>query len=150
MAENDPRTRQTPVILLLATATVLAAVSGVASLAREVAELGPRVGDVIVFGPTHPSPFESIARLTASRPGRAQCVLDLAIIQRSGGSLVVEQRGTGPDRFYRAHWAGPLTSEKATDCGTDADLTLSPQDMTAIATAAGGLAVDTTAGLRLR
>ena len=57
MASIEPKTRQIPLTLLLATATVLAAISGVASLAREAAELGPRVGDVIVFGPTHPSPF---------------------------------------------------------------------------------------------
>jgi hypothetical protein len=150
MASIEPKTRQIPLTLLLATATVLAAISGVASLAREAAELGPRVGDVIVFGPTHPSPFDSTARLTANRPDRAGCVLDLALIQQSGGSLVVEQRGTGPNRFYRAHWAGPLTSEKATDCGNDADLTLSAKDMTTVATAAGDLNLDSTTAMRLR
>jgi hypothetical protein len=150
MSANNPKTRQTPLTLLLATATMMAAISGVAGLAREAAELGPRVGDVIVFSPSHPSPFDSIARVAANRTGRAGCVLDLALIQQFGGSLVVEQRGTGPNRFYRAHWAGPLTSEPATDCGGDADLTLSAEDMTAIATAAGGLPVDSTTAMRLR
>jgi hypothetical protein len=134
----------------LATATALAVISGVAALARQVAELGPQVGDVVRFDPAHASPFDSTARLRVERGGQDGCVLDLAMIQQSGGSLIVEQRGIGLNHFYRAHWAGPRTSEAATDCGGDADLTLTPADMTALASAAGGPGVDSTAGLRLR
>jgi hypothetical protein len=150
MAENNPRSRQTGLTLLLAAATALAAISGVTSLAREAAELGPRVGDVVVFDPAHPAPLDNTPRLIANRPGGASCVLDLAIVQQSGGSLVVEQRGTGANRFYRAHWAGPLTSEAPTDCGMDAELAFSDQDMTALAAAARGPDLNSAASLRLR
>jgi hypothetical protein len=80
-------------------------------------------------------------RVIADRPRRASCVLDVAIIQRDGGSLVVEQRGSGPDRFYHAHWAGPRTSEDTSNCGTGADLVLSQSGINMLATAAGGFGV---------
>jgi hypothetical protein len=85
--------------------------------------------------------------LTAETPRQPSCVLDLAMIQKAGGSLVVEQRGsTGPDRSYRLHWAGPRTSVDREDCGTEADLVLSQMDLNALASAAGGFGVNHTPG----
>jgi len=97
--------------LLMVTALLLAVMSGMAGLAQQAAEFGPRVGDLIAFDPAHPATFESVARVTAERSRQPNCVLDLARIQRFGGSLLLEQRcGVWPDRSYRAHWAGPRTS----------------------------------------
>ena len=151
MAADNPKTGSFPQSLLVATAMLLAVVSGMAGIAHKAAQLAPQVGDVLAFDPAHQAPFESEARLTAERPRQANCVLDLAMMQRSGGSLVLEQRGgDGPDRAYRAHWAGPRTSQDTEDCGTEADLVLSQMDINAIASAAGGFGVDHTPVLSLR
>jgi hypothetical protein len=99
MAADNPKTGSFPQPLLLATAMLLAVVSGMAGIAHKAAGLAPQVGDVVAFDPAHRGPFESDARLTAGRTRQVSCVLDLALIQRSGGSLVLEQRGgNGPDR----------------------------------------------------
>jgi hypothetical protein len=150
MSARDRERRQTPQILLLAIVTLLAVVSGVASLARQVAQLGPDVGDIVTFKPDQTSRSDSNARLTAGRPRQTNCVLDVSVMKRSGGSLVVEQRGAVTDQFYHAHWAGQRTTEDATDCGSEADLVLSRADMTALALAAVGPGADQTDGLRLR
>jgi len=150
MPAGDRERRQTPQILLLAIVTLLAVVSGVASLARQVAQLGPDVGDIVTFKPDQISRSDSNARLTADRPLQTSCVLDVSVMKRSGGSLVVEQRGAVTDQFYHAHWAGPRTTEDATNCGSEADLVLSRADMTALALAAVGPGADQTDGLRLR
>jgi hypothetical protein len=150
MTADGRKTSQTSQFVLMVTAGVLAVVSGMAGFARAAAELGPRVGDVIAFDPAHHSSFDSAARLTVRRPSQGSCVLDLAIIQRSGGSLVLEERGIGPDRLFRAHWAGPRTNEGADNCGTAADLVLAMTDINALAMAAGGFGVDHTSVLLLR
>ena len=93
MARDNDKTSPVSQSLLLATAMLLAVVSGMAALAHKAAELAPQVGDVVAFDPAHPAPFESVARLTAERTRQPSCVLDVAKIQRSGGSLVLEQRG---------------------------------------------------------
>jgi hypothetical protein len=144
MEADDQRASHIPRSLLLAIVGVLAVVFAVAAIAREAAQLGPRVGDVVAFEPGHPIPFDSQARLTASRPGQVNCVLDVAMMQRSGGSLMVEQRGGMPDLFYHAHWAGPRTSADSDDCGAEADLVLSQIDINALAAAAGGFGVEHT------
>ena len=141
MAAHDPRTK--PVsgrilrALLLMSMTALAGASGAAGMAR-VAAMGPRVGDIIAFDLALPSQAESGTRLAVARPDQKNCVLDIDTIRRSGGSLVMERRVTGPTRLYRAHWAGPRTSEAVTDCGGDADLVLTPLDVSTLAAAAGG------------
>jgi hypothetical protein len=124
---------------LLAALVMLTAGYGVAGIAREAAEFGPGVGDIVTFDPAHQPGFDSDARLIAARPGQDECVLNVGVVRRSGGSFVLEQRDAGPDRLYRAHWSGPRTSEDAaTDCGADADLSLSRTDLSALAAAAGG------------
>jgi hypothetical protein len=150
MSADDRKPNPLPQALLLAVVAILAAVSGVTALAQKVVEFGPQVGDLVAFDPARPAPVDSLARVTANRPRLASCVLDVAIIQRSGGSLVVEQRASGPDRFYRAHWAGARTSDDLGDCGTEADLVLSMIDINALATAAGGFGVNHVSVLLMR
>jgi hypothetical protein len=150
MPTGDRERRHTPQVLLLGIVTLLAVASGVASLARQVAQLGPDVGDIVTFKPDQMSRSDSNARVTADRLRQGNCVLDVSIMKRSGGSLVVEQRGAATDQIYHAHWAGSRTSEDVTDCGSEADLVLSRADMTTLALAAVGPGADQTDGLRLR
>jgi hypothetical protein len=150
MPADDRKTSQIVQPLLIATAILLGVASGMVGIVREAAEFGPRVGDLVSFDPIRRVAFESSARLTAGRPGSGECMLDIATIQRSGGSLVVERRGASPDRLYQAHWSGLRTSRDTDDCGRDADLMLSSVDLDTLATAAGGFGVDHTSVWRLQ
>jgi hypothetical protein len=150
MAADRRKTSQPPQFVLLLAAMLLAVVSGMAGIVHRVAELGPRVGDLVDFDPMHRAPFTSDARLTAYRPQQAACVLDVATMQKSGGSLVLEHRGSEPDRLYQAHWSGRRTSQDANDCGSQADLVLSRNDIDTLATAAGGFGVDHVSVLSLQ
>ena len=142
MAADDRKNRQTakriPNAVLLASVTLLAAASGMTGMARRAAFPGPKLGDIIAFDPARPFPFETGLRLIAGQAAQKNCVLDLDTIRRWGGSLVIEQRASAPDRLHRAHWAGPGTSEDTTDCGPAADLLLSAADVSTLAAAAGG------------
>jgi hypothetical protein len=150
MASPDRKPGQIAQIVLLATAIVGAAATGAAGLVRQVEVLGPRVGDIVTFDPRRPFPFDSAVRLDVARPPKTDCVLDLGVMQRSGGSLVVEQRTTVPRRLYRAHWAGARTSMDADDCGTDGDVVLSATDINVLATASNGFGMDRASGSRTR
>jgi hypothetical protein len=136
--------------LLLVVVALLTVTTCMAGLARRAAEMGPGVGDIVAFKPGVSAPFGSPARLIASRPEKESCVLDVGMIQQSGGSLVVEQRGVVAGTTYRAHWAGPRTSEDATNCGPEADLELSKGDLNLLAISAGGPTSDQPLEMRLR
>ena len=142
MAADDRKTRQTakriPNAVLLASVTLLAAASGMTGMARQAVFLGPKPGDIIAFDPARAHPSANGVRLIAGQASQKNCVLDLDTIRRWGGSLVIEQRGPAPERLYRAHWAGPGTSDDMTDCGPAADLLLSAADVSTLAAAAGG------------
>jgi hypothetical protein len=142
MAADHRNSSQAPQSLLIAAAVLLALVSGITGIVHHAAELGPQVGDLVAFDPAHLAPFDSSARLTANRLDQGSCVLDVTAMQRSGGSLVLERRGSGPNRLYRAHWSGFRTSNDTQNCGSDADLVLSQIDIDTLATAAGGFGVD--------
>jgi hypothetical protein len=150
MAVDRRKTSQPPQFVLIMTAMLLAVVSGMVGIVHQVAEFGPRVGDLVTFDPAQRAAFDSTARLTANRLQQVACVLDVATLQKSGGSLVLERRGSEPDRLYRAHWSGLRTSQDADDCGSQADLMLSRNDIDTLATAAGGFGVDHTSVLWLR
>ena len=145
MPTRDPKSDQAPPrratsSLIFAAAMAVAGASGVAGTAEQAASFGPRVGDIIAFEPGHRNGFDSDARILVNRSGRPACVLNAAMLREFGGSLIMELRR--PDRLYRAHWAGPRTSEEATDCGRDADLLMSASDIGALASAAGGFGVN--------
>ncbi len=141
MAADDQKNKPVPQSLLMATVMVLGVVSGMAALAQKAADIRPQVGDVVAFDPSRPEPVDNSVRLMAGRPRQTSCVLDVATMVRSGGSLIVEQRITGAARIYHAHWAGPRTSGDSLDCGSEADLVLSQVDLNTLAEAAGGFGV---------
>lgn len=150
MAADRHKTSRPLQFVLLGAAVLLAMGCGMAGIVHQAAEFGPKVGDLVAFDPAHRAAFDSNARLTANRLQQSDCVLDLAIIQKSGGSLVLERRDSEPGHRYSAHWSGPRTSQDADDCGSQADLLLSLSDIDTLATAAGGFGVDHSPVLLLR
>jgi hypothetical protein len=139
MAVPERTPGQMSKIVLLGTTVMLAAATGFAGLAREVAKLGPGVGDILTFDPSRRYTMESGVLMDVKSPEGSGCTLDVSVMQLVGGSLVVEQRGAGSAGFYRVHWAGVRTGEAASDCGTDADLVLSVQDINILASASNGV-----------
>jgi hypothetical protein len=127
--------------LLLAGAAALLSFLGAINLARAVAEMGPKVGDVLDFRPDHGLAVDMDAHLAVSRVDQSTCQIDVTTIRRSGGSLVVEQRRPGTPHVYQAHWSGLRTSGDNGDCGTSADLLLKDTDMEVLSMAAGGYGV---------
>ncbi|HET6234988.1 MAG TPA: hypothetical protein VFE41_08490 [Acetobacteraceae bacterium] len=106
--------------------------------------LRPRNGDIIAFDPTRPPRAGELAFTVGSlgRPNATSCVLDARVMQRSGGSLVIEATWLTPTLHYRVHWIGGPTSSGTTDCGGTADLRLDPSQVVTLAVAAGGFASD--------
>ena len=140
---HNHKTQPTIQILLVATLIALTLSCGAVGIARQVAEFGPIVGDMIMFDAAHPVGFDSDTRLTVARQGGGNCLLDAGVLQHSGGSLVLEQRAAAAGRLYLAHWAGPRTSDNPReDCGRDTDLVMSAADLGALAASAGGFWAD--------
>src|SRR5690349_21293989 len=130
--------RNTAARLLFATvvaATVMAA--GVAgNVLGNYVVRAPRIGHIIAFIPSQDAQTAIGARLVVHRRDQSDCVLDLDVLRRSGGSLVVESQVHGAG--YSAHWAGARTSNDALDCGTDADLVVRRQYLDVLDTFANG------------
>lgn len=131
-----------------AAATILAAIiiTGVlltAGFQRLADNLGPRTGDIISFPATR-KPSISTALITVSPVGASSstaCILDLPVMQQSGGSLVIEATRFSPDRSFQVHWAGVRTSGGREDCGSSVDLLLNSDQIAAVLFAAGGTGV---------
>ena len=100
----------------------------------------PQVGHIIAFEPIQDARVTIGIRLSAQRPGQSDCVLDLDVMRRSGGSLVVESQAIGGG--YHTHWAGARTSGDPADCGIDADLIVRRRALDVLATYAGGYGTD--------
>ncbi len=127
------------VLIACVVAMVLASAVAVVSAARLI-ELGPRVGDILVFRHDARVPADwTIAAKTA--PSAADCTLRPDVMTTGGGSIVVESRSYNPLQ-YRVHWAGAHTSEGSSDCGSTADLTLSRPDLQMLINAVGGVGVE--------
>ncbi|WP_428535463.1 hypothetical protein [Rhodopila sp.] len=125
---------------LAATGCLLAvavAVNAVVALACAA----PRVGDIVAFVPSATMASGDGTRLVAHRSGRADCILDLGVLRRSGGSLVVDTQLFGDAGDFRVHWAGPRTSDDPRNCGGDVDLIVGQRELNILALAAGGWGV---------
>jgi hypothetical protein len=130
-----------------ASATILAVVilAGIlltVGLVRLADNFAPQIGDIISF-PATQMPSNSTASITA-RPtisGSRSCILDVRVIQRFGGSLVVEAVRLEPERAVEVHWAGVRTDDGPGDCGGSIDLLLNSAQIAALTFAAGGTGV---------
>jgi hypothetical protein len=122
-------------------ATVLASSVALVAAARTL-DLGPRVGDILVFkrGMQLPVDWEFTATDNSGEQHRV-CTLKPTVMASDGGSLVVEQQSEDKG-VYRAHWAGGHTDVGPADCGTAADLTLGRLDLQLLSNAVGGPGVE--------
>lgn len=127
--------------LILAGAAAVLSFVGVVDLARYVAELGPRVGDVVSFTADPGTATDLYGLLDVVRTDLSPCRLDMTTMRRLGGSVIVEERQPGPPRIYRVHWSGTHSSRDL-DCGASADLLLQDAAIETLAVAAGGFRVE--------
>ena len=109
--------------------------TGVAVVSRALtADLGPKVGDILVFRPGAQMP-DDWEFTVASDASPTPCILRPVIMAAGGGSLVVEQRLENPRQFH-VHWAGAHTSLSVTDCGSSAGLLVRGVDLKLLANVA--------------
>lgn len=104
----------------------------------------PQLGDIVAFAPTMAVSLDDTTRLLVRKGDQSACILDLSVLRRSGGSLVIEMLNeAGMDAgTFRTHWAGGRTSDDPGNCGRDAELVVDRQDLDTLALAAGGYGVD--------
>jgi len=103
-------------------------VTGAAALSLTVTD-PPRIGDIIAFEATPKVTPGSGQRIVVHRPGAFGCVLDLATIRQTGGSLVIEAQMAPEGSSYRLHWAGERTTADSGNCGASADLIVGWRDL---------------------
>jgi hypothetical protein len=143
MRANDSKSAGFGSILLGMTALALACMVGTIGLLHQVAEFGPKVGDIVTFDPLDPMSHDMKAQITAApvdRPGQT-CLLDVRAMHTAGGSVIIEARMPRPQPGFRVHWAGGSSSEGSDNCGDNADLLVDQQDIEILAMAAGGFGV---------
>jgi hypothetical protein len=130
-----------PMRLITPVLVALAVLVGISDLTRALAQIGPHVGDIVVFRAGTKPVTAPDARLIVRRVDGRPCVLDIPVLLQRGGSLVIERHDPAPDRVYRAHWSGARTADSFGDCGAAADVVLTRTDLGMLAVAAGGFGV---------
>jgi hypothetical protein len=105
---------------------------------------GPAVGDMVTFSAKATGIDEDPMKVAlAAAPADRTCVLSPDVMRAAGGSLVVEAREAPTAKsLYRVHWAGAHTAKGAEDCGGEANLVLSANDLRSLASATGELSPD--------
>jgi hypothetical protein len=138
-----PGDRSHTVILLAVGAglVAMAALSGVLGVADFVRVSGPGVGDVVAFDASFGVPADLPTRVSVVRADGMQCQLDLEVMQRVHGSLIVDAATSESPHVYRLHWAGTHSSLGTGDCGANADITASDTVMATLLVATGGVGV---------
>jgi hypothetical protein len=128
------------VLLAALIAGLLASSVAMVSAARTL-DMGPQVGDILVFrqGARMPADWEFTVT-TAATPA-SSCNLRPDVMATEGGSLVVEQRYQAP-HVFQVHWAGGHTSAASADCGASAELVLQGSDLQLLSNAVGGAGVE--------
>jgi hypothetical protein len=124
-------------IAILCVLGTVTTVSAITELTHPTAHLG----DIVAFTASKVETATEDAHLIVHRQNRFGCVLDLNVLRRSGGSLMVESQ-FGPGHSFRVHWAGARTTNDTADCGRQADLIVASGDLDILALAAGGYGAD--------
>jgi hypothetical protein len=124
------------VVIASLIAGLLASSVAVVSVARTI-DIGPKVGDILVFRPGARMPADWEFSATTTATPAVTCNLRPEVMASGGGSLVVEQRFAMP-RAFQVHWAGGRTSEGGADCGSSAELILPGADVQLLSNAVGG------------
>jgi hypothetical protein len=120
---------------------------GVAMVATATTlDLGPKVGDILVFRPGArlPDDWDFVVKRLGAQD---TCSLRPDVMASRGGSLVVEERVAKPHSFI-VHWAGGPTSTGAADCGASADLVVPGTELQLLSNAVGGPGVEKTSLIR--
>jgi hypothetical protein len=68
-------------------------------------------------------------------------MIDVRVMQKFGGSLVIEATHAEHDDTFDVHWAGLRTSDGQQDCGSSTDFLLNRGQVTELIFAAGGKGV---------
>jgi hypothetical protein len=119
----------------------------IVGLLRWTDALAPHLGDIISFYRSERG--DTSARIKVLNMGGAstvRCTLDVHVMRKSGGSMVLESLQFNPRPSYRVHWAGGRTSDGDNDCGVSVDMVLSRSDVIALRSAAGGLEITANGG----
>jgi hypothetical protein len=103
-------------------------------------DIGPKVGDILVFRPGAQVAADWEFPATAAGQTAQTCTLKPNVMLASGGSLVVEERLPGLREFH-VHWAGARTNDGASNCGNSADLVVTEPDLQLLTNAVGGAGV---------
>jgi hypothetical protein len=140
---NDSHSTELHFVLLAIATVIVTVITLTAALLRLADNLGPQIGDIIAF-PVANTPSTSTTVLMVDRvraSSRRPCTLDVPVMQRFGGSLMIEAMQFKPDLRFQVHWAGSRTSDGQQDCGGSADLLLNHYQITTLVFAAGGTGV---------
>jgi hypothetical protein len=140
---NDRRSGEPYAAAAIMAAVIIAGILLTTGLRRLADDWGPQTGDIISF-PATKMPSISTASITVNPAGASisrPCVLDVHVMQKFGGSLVVEVTRFEPERGFQVHWAGVRTGDGLEDCGGSVDLDLNSAQMGALIFAAGGTGV---------
>jgi hypothetical protein len=133
--QNESKTSGIGTVLLSVAVIALTGMVGTIGLIREVADIGPKVGDIVAFEP--------LDQATVA------CVLDVRAMHAGGGSVIIESRQPMTLYGMRVHWAGARTSNDGMNCGSSAELLLNQDDIEVLAMAAGGFGVPASKTLHL-
>jgi hypothetical protein len=141
---NDHGPNEARLVFLSLAVLLVAAPLMVVGLLRLADCLGPNLGDIVSFSASD-EPSVSTASITV-KPFNyyGTCVLDVPVMQTTGGSLVIEAALFGSEQAFQVHWAGLRTDNGQEDCGTSADFLLNKTQMAVLIAAAGGKGVKAT------
>jgi hypothetical protein len=114
------------------------ALASAVNAVTEMTGTAPRVGDIVAFAATQIPLVDGATQLIGRRIGQSECLLDLEILQRAGGSFIIESEVAGAPGTFLVHWAGRRTAEARANCGADASLLMDTRDLDTLAASAGG------------
>jgi hypothetical protein len=141
MQQRGDRTTQLTLLAVCASLVVMVAVTAALGLADLVRVSGPAVGDIVAFDAKLGVSDDLPNHLSVTRTDGTACQLDLQVMQRVHGSLIVDATSRDPQPAYRLHWSGTHSSLDANDCGPTADVMASDRVMAALLVATGGVGI---------
>ncbi len=103
---------------------------------------GLAIGNIIAFKATGRAAPQGMPHLVVETADGGQCAIDLAILQRAGGSLLIEGRAPKALERFVVHWVGHRTAADDRDCGPERILIVDRQqlDVMGLAAATGAAA----------
>ncbi len=127
-------------VLACLIAALLASTVAMVSAARTI-EIGPRVGDILVFRQGARMPPDWTFTVATAQAPNVTCNLRPVAMASQGGSIVVEQWLPAPPTF-QVHWAGGRTSDAGADCDSDTALLVAWSDLQLLTNVVGGAGVE--------